>query len=104
MSVINELAGGALRVSTPTTQPQPKASTRLHNLGEVTERGPSSYNAGAHAPVSSVLATRRTVNGADTVQLIPGNEGTRTHIAQAVRDGLLIQTGPGLYANAGGQR
>jgi hypothetical protein len=80
----------------PTPQQYPPAETNrvygsatrhIHKPDAVDHRG-------------SVLATRRQVNGRDTVCLQPGIEGTRTDIASAVRDGLLVQTSPGYYADA----
>lgn len=47
----------------------------------------------------SVLSTRQRVNGHDTVRLDPHSEGSRTHIAQAVKAGLLVETAPGFYAD-----
>ena len=68
----------------------------------MTERGHSSYSVHHDAPTHSVLATRKQINGRDTVQLKPGDESSRTIISMAVREGLLIPTGPGTYADAQG--
>jgi hypothetical protein len=93
------IGGGLTRIQmgaqrTPQQYPPAEANRvygsavrHVHNPAAVDHRG-------------SVLATRRSVNGRDTVCLQPGNEGSRTHIASAVRDGLLIETSPGYYADA----
>jgi hypothetical protein len=93
------IGGGVTRVQMgqqPTPQQYPPAEANrvyssavrhVHNPEAVQHRG-------------SVLATRRSVNGRDTVCLQPGNEGSRTYISSAVRDGLLIETSPGYYADA----
>ena len=48
----------------------------------------------------SILATRQRVNGADTVELVPGAPGSRTHLSQALKAGLIKETAPGVYADA----
>jgi len=45
----------------------------------------------------SVIATRDTVAGHDTVELIPGNAGSRTHLRTAVEAGLIREVFPGRY-------
>jgi hypothetical protein len=45
----------------------------------------------------SVLASLQRINGADTVELIPGVPASRTQIAHAVRDNLIRQIAPGVY-------
>jgi hypothetical protein len=62
------------------------ATRHVHNPVEVDHRG-------------SVIATRLQVRGMDTVRLDPNNEGSRTHIAAAVKAGLLIETSPGYFAD-----
>lgn len=48
-------------------------------------------------PGGSVIATRQKVNGVDTVELIPGQPGTRTAIKMAIKDGLITETSKGFY-------
>ena len=88
--------------------PQPGPSTRVHHGAVV-------HVAGQSEPVQhgtatrqhafdrmgteggSVMSTRQRVNGQDTVELSPGMPGSRTHIGQAVRDGLIREVAAGVY-------
>lgn len=45
----------------------------------------------------SVMQTLQRVNGHMTVELVPGVSGTRTHVALAVKEGIVRQTGSGTY-------
>lgn len=65
--------------------------------GEVNQSGVIKYTVGQDRDTSSVAATLQRVNGADTVELIPGNTASRTHIRQAIADGLIEPAGPGLW-------
>lgn len=65
--------------------------------GEVIQNGVTKYTAGQDRNTASVAATFQRLNGADTVELIPGLPGSRTHIRQAIADGLIEPAGPGLW-------
>lgn len=65
--------------------------------GEVTQSSVTKYTVGQDRDTSSVAATLQRLNGADTVELIPGNSASRTHIRQAIADGLIEPAGPGLW-------
>lgn len=53
----------------------------------------------------SVMQTMRNEGGSKTVQLIPGDESSRTLLSVALRDGLVVETAPGIFTdrNAPGQ-
>ena len=68
---------------------------------EVSQSGVTKYTVGQDRNTSSVAATLQRVNGADTVELIPGNPASRTHIRQALADGLIEPVGPGLWRDKG---
>ncbi|WP_119156978.1 hypothetical protein [Caldimonas tepidiphila] len=48
----------------------------------------------------SILATRQKHGPHETVELIPGDPSSRTLLRVAVREGLLKETAPGIYADA----
>ena len=50
----------------------------------------------------SIVATRQTVNGFDTVELQPGNPASRTTLETAFRTGLIRELGNGIYADVAG--
>lgn len=53
----------------------------------------------------SVMQTMRNEGGSKTVQLIPGDESSRTLLSVALRDGLVVESAPGIFTdrNAPGQ-
>ena len=69
--------------------------------GGVTQGGVTKHTVGQDRSTTSVAATLQRVNGADTVELIPGVSGSRTHIRQALADGLIEAVGPGLWRDKG---
>lgn len=48
--------------------------------GELTQQATTRYTVGQDGPVNSVMATLRSVNGMETVELVPGFPGSRTFI------------------------
>lgn len=91
--------------------PQPGPSSRVHNGAVVHVAG--QHEAVQHGTASrqhgfdrmgteggSVMSTRQRVNGQDTVELSPGMPGSRTHIGQALRDGLIREVAAGVYEDA----
>ena len=107
--------GGVTRVShgapsTDTHSPlqNPSESSRVslgtvrHTLGETpTVHSAARYTVGSDIPTGSVMATLQTVNGRQTVELVPGVPGSRTHIRQAITDGLVEPLGNGEYKDKG---
>jgi hypothetical protein len=66
--------------------------------GEVVSAGVSRYQAGADLPTNSgVMATAQRNAGKVTVQLVPGDESSRTLVETAVREGLVRETSPGFF-------
>ena len=114
-NVVTEQNGGMTRVSfgQPPASEAPSAAPyeanrvstgpiRLNmHTWEVSQGGAARYSTGQDRSNTSVAATLQRVNGADTVELIPGVAGTRTHIRQAVQDGLIEPVGNGQYRDRG---
>jgi len=66
--------------------------------GEVTQPGVTRHAAGsASNSEGSVIRTMQNINGAQTVELIPGVAASRTHVSQAVADGLIEPVAAGIY-------
>lgn len=49
---------------------------------------------------SSIMATLQRVGAHQSVELIPGNPGSRTSLQTAIRDGLVRPVGPGIFVDA----
>ncbi len=115
-----EASGGVLRVSaTPAPQQQPQQSP-LHSLPESSRvhGGTLRHTMGTEAVESaavarhvvthegtrggSVLATLRQDGPARTVELVPGEPSSRTTIAVALREGVIKEVQPGIYADVAG--
>lgn len=96
---------GAIPAGTP--EPHIGKTSLSYTTGgnEVSSKGYASYTAGRDDPKpTSVMQTAKQQNGRLTVELIPGDPSSRTLIDQALRDGLVYQSAPGVYidAKAGG--
>ena len=66
--------------------------------GEVTQQGTTRYSAGQDMSTTSIAATLQRIRGVDTVQLIPGFEGSRTDVRTALAEGLIENVeGAGRY-------
>lgn len=91
--------------------PLQTAPTELTRVGNAVERityrdgqitteqmGVSRYQAGQVDPNNkSVVATMQRIGGATTVELVPGLAASRTHIAQAQKEGLVEPAGDGRW-------
>lgn len=69
--------------------------------GEVIQSGVTRHSTFHDRNTSTVAATLQRVNGHDTVELIPGMSGSRTHVKTAINDGLIIPIGNGQYQDRG---
>lgn len=67
---------------------------------ELVQTGVTKHNTFFDQQANNVMGTLLRVNGGDTVELIPGVPGSRTHIRQALKDGLIVPMGNGEYQNA----
>jgi hypothetical protein len=67
----------------------------------VVQGGVTRHNTFHDRNTSTVAATLQRVNGHDTVELIPGMSGSRTHVRTAINDGLIIPIGNGQYQDRG---
>ena len=65
--------------------------------GEVIQSGVTRHSTFHDRNISTVAATLQRINGHDTVELIPGMAGSRTHVKTAINDGLIIPMGNGQY-------
>lgn len=104
-------SGGVIRVQHGAPAPEastplqaPHESTRVGNQfhryerGELKSGGVVRYQAGADVPSRpGVMATAKREGGVLSVELEPGNPASRTGIESALREGLIRQTGPGIY-------
>jgi hypothetical protein len=90
------------RINEPTSKVH-QGTVRMTAGGEVEQPGPARHVVSFDgAPGGSVLATRQRVNGHDTVEIVPGQPGTRTLLRTALQDGLIRETAPGIYEDAKG--
>jgi hypothetical protein len=118
--VVTSTDGGVLRVSRPGSgaashRNEPQAQwqpTKVHSgTFRVTADGQEAEHAGFARHVESfdgtrggsVLATMQNSGAAGkTVELVPGIPGTRVQLAQALREGVLRETHPGVYEDVAG--
>jgi hypothetical protein len=80
---------------------QPREATHVEHEAHKVYGNVTRYIHNPAAPDhrGSVLSTRQRVGTADTVQLQPGNEASRTHVSTAVKLGVLVETAPGYFAD-----
>jgi hypothetical protein len=50
-------------------------------------------------PSGSVMQSIRTEGGSKTVELVPGDPSSRTLLSVAVREGLVVETAPGIFTD-----
>jgi hypothetical protein len=83
----------------PATSVLPDQGTlRWGSNGEVQQMGYAHYQHSIDGQAGdSVASTFARVNGRDTVELVPGNPGSRTGVEQAIRDGLIQRRTAGGY-------
>ena len=117
---VSQMAGGTLRATTAgsgssgITRDQPPAqweATKVHtgalrvtNGQEVEQASHSSHSMTFDGtPGGSVMATLQNVGAAGkTVELIPGQPGSRTSLAVALREGVIREAHPGVYEDISG--
>lgn len=117
---VEEATGGALRVVANTAAQQAQQGNPLQSQPEPTRvhGGTLRHTAGGDAVESaavarhvvthegtrggSVMATVRQDGPARTVELVPGEPSSRTTIAVALREGVIKEVQPGLYADVAG--
>ena len=116
-STTTTLPGGAIRVSMGAPRALNPAPAPVHQStrvgggvtsirfgGEsssVTQHAVTHYRSGQDVQTNSVMATLQRDHNGESVELIPGVRGTRTHLAAALRDGLIVPVGNGHYRDAG---
>jgi hypothetical protein len=87
----------------------PKSTTRVGNKitrfdgttgAAVTSNGIARYQQGSdRTPAQSVAQSIRTEGSSKTVELVPGDPASRTLLSVALREGLIVETAPGIYAD-----
>lgn len=106
-SGLTRVAHGAAPVQLAATGPQESSrvyggATRISSSDDApTQSGTARYTVGEDASTSSVMATLQSVNGKQTVELLPGVPGSRTFIRQALADGLIEPVGNGQFKDKG---
>ena len=106
-SGVTRVAHGAAPVQLADTGPQESSrvyggATRISSSDDApTQSGTARYTVGQDASTSSVMATLQSVNGKQTVELVPGVPGSRTFIRQALADGLIEPVGNGQFRDKG---
>lgn len=104
---VTKVSHGAPSADTPqVTHESSRVSqgTVRHTLGEATTgHSAARYTVGQDTPTGSVMATLRNVNGAQTIELEPGNPASRTHLRMALETGLIEAVGNGQYRDKGMQ-
>ena len=117
---VSHLAGGTLRATTPGTGSSgiPRGQPPVHweasrviggTLQMVNGQEVQQASHASHAmtfdgtPGGSVMATLQNVGAAGkTVELIPGQPGSRTSLAVALREGVIREAHPGVYEDISG--
>lgn len=114
-----EASGGVLRISAAPVPQQPQQSpvqslpeasrvhggTLRHTMGtETVESAAVARHVVTHEGTrgGSVMATVRQDGPARTVELVPGEPSSRTTIAVALREGVIKEVQPGIYADVAG--